>query len=74
MWLIGLQESFLLFSQDNPSQDLGFVDSKATTITVSVAGRDLTIQQSPTLLFSNNEGGTTGAGKRTSLMTRNLHH
>lgn len=56
-----VSEAFLLFSQSIPSQNLGFVDSKATVLDVSVAGRDLTIYQSPTILSSNRDGGTTGA-------------
>jgi predicted nicotinamide N-methyase len=55
-------ESFLLFSQSIPSQDLGFVDSKATTLELSIGGHDLIIHQSPTVLSSNRDGGTTGAG------------
>lgn len=55
------EESFLLFSQKLPSQDLGFVDAKATNLEITVSGRDLNIRQSPTLLSSNREGGTTGA-------------
>lgn len=55
------EESFLLFSQGLPSQDLGFVDANATALEVSVYGKDLSIRQSPTLLSSNREGGTTGA-------------
>lgn len=56
-------ETFLLFSQELPSQDLGFVDAKATTLELTVAGKDMTIHQSPTLLSSNRGRGTTGAGK-----------
>lgn len=55
------EETFLLFSQDIPSQNLGFVNAKSTALEITVAGRDLTIQQSPTLLSSNRERGTTGA-------------
>lgn len=55
-------ESFLLFSRDIPSQDLGFVDAKAASLELTVAGHDLTIHQSPTVLSSNRAGGTTGAG------------
>ncbi|KAL3418276.1 hypothetical protein PVAG01_09992 [Phlyctema vagabunda] len=55
------EESFLLFSQSLPSQNLGFVDAKATVLDLSIAGRDLTIHQSPTILSSNRGGGTTGA-------------
>jgi hypothetical protein len=64
-WLQGLSisiESFLLFSQSIPSQDLGFVDSKATVLELTINDRDLTIHQSPTILSSNRGGGTTGAG------------
>ncbi|KAF2973340.1 hypothetical protein GQX73_g137 [Xylaria multiplex] len=42
-----------------PSQNLGFVDSKATTIDLTIGGRDYTIHQSPTIL--NRPGSTTGA-------------
>ncbi|RDW92139.1 hypothetical protein BP5796_01533 [Coleophoma crateriformis] len=55
------EESFLLFSQSIPSQNLGFVDSKATVVDLTIAGRDLAIHQSPTILSSNRGGGTTGA-------------
>ncbi|CZR62531.1 uncharacterized protein PAC_12428 [Phialocephala subalpina] len=55
------EEAFLLFSQSIPSQNLGFVDPKATTLELTIGGRDLTIHQSPTLLSSNRGGGTTGA-------------
>ncbi|KAG9240503.1 hypothetical protein BJ878DRAFT_449329 [Calycina marina] len=55
------EEAFLLFSQSIPSQNLGFVDQAATTIEVSIGGRDLLIHQSPTVLSSNRSGGTTGA-------------
>ncbi|KAF7900552.1 uncharacterized protein EAF01_007854 [Botrytis porri] len=55
------EEAFLLFSQTIPSQNLGFVDSKATEIDLTINGKDLTIYQSPTILSSNRDGGTTGA-------------
>ena len=55
------EEIFLLFSQSIPSQNLGFVDSKATSLALTVAGRDITITQSPGLLSSNRQQGTTGA-------------
>lgn len=63
-WLSILIESFLLFSQSIPSQNLGFVDSKATVLQLTINDRDLTIHQSPTILSSNRGGGTTGAGKK----------
>ena len=55
------EESFQLFSQNIPSQDLGFVDAKATSLEITIPNRELSIQQSPTLLSSNRERGTTGA-------------
>ncbi|KAK5053268.1 hypothetical protein LTR84_002242 [Exophiala bonariae] len=55
------EETFLLFSQDIPSNNLGFVDAEAETIEVEIAGQDYTFQQSPGLLKSNSVGGTTGA-------------
>ncbi|KAI1940941.1 Ribosomal protein lysine methyltransferase [Ophidiomyces ophidiicola] len=55
------EEAFLLFSQDIPSQNLGFVDSQSHSVEISVHDRDLTIRQSPTLLSSRRAGGTTGA-------------
>jgi hypothetical protein len=55
-------EIFLLFSQQIPSQNLGFVDAHATSLELTVGGRDFTIHQSPTILSSNRAAGTTGAG------------
>ena len=55
------EETFLLFSQDLPSQNLGFVDAKATSLDITISGRDLNIIQSPGLLSSNRTEGTTGA-------------
>ncbi|KAK0102948.1 hypothetical protein ONS95_000858 [Cadophora gregata] len=65
-------ESFLLFSQSIPSQNLGFVDSKATLLELTIGDRDLSINQSPTILSSNRGGGTTGAviWKITPLLAR----
>lgn len=59
---LNVTETFLLFSQSIPSQNLGFVDSKASILDITVGNRDLTIHQSPTILSSNRGGGTTGAG------------
>ncbi|KAH8205546.1 hypothetical protein TruAng_000252 [Truncatella angustata] len=55
------EETFLLFSQDIPSQNLGFVDSRASKLDLTIAGKDYVINQSPTVLSSNRAGGTTGA-------------
>jgi hypothetical protein len=43
--------------------NLGFIDSRAASVDVSVADRDYTIHQSPTVLSSSRAGGTTGAGR-----------
>lgn len=58
-------EAFLLFSQDIPTANLGFIDSRATTLEVAIRGNEYTIHQSPTLLSSSRAGGTTGAGRLT---------
>ena len=55
------EETFTLFSQSLPSNNLGFVDPKAPQLQLTVAGRDYTIRQSPTVLSSNRAGGTTGS-------------
>lgn len=61
--LIDVSESFLLFAQADRSSNLGFVDSEKRLIEISVAGQDLTIEQSPSLLRSDRAEGTTGAGE-----------
>ncbi|KAK9437000.1 uncharacterized protein VB005_11817 [Metarhizium brunneum] len=55
------EETFLLYSNAIPSQNLGFIDPKATSLEITLADRDLTIHQSPTVLGSTRAGGTTGA-------------
>ncbi|PGG96790.1 hypothetical protein GX51_07654 [Blastomyces parvus] len=55
------EEAFSLFSQEIPSQNLGFIDSRANTIDLTIHGRDFEIRQSPTILSSTRSGGTTGA-------------
>lgn len=60
--LSGPLETFELFAQELPSHNLGFVDSKSSVLELSIAGRDITLHQSPTVLASNRAGGTTGAG------------
>ena len=55
------KETFLVFSQDIPSDNLGFIDSTAFSIDVAIGSHDFTINQSPGLLRSNAEAGTTGA-------------
>ncbi|PYH47603.1 S-adenosylmethionine-dependent methyltransferase [Aspergillus saccharolyticus JOP 1030-1] len=55
------EEAFYLFAQDIPSSNLGFVDSRATTVDLTIQNQDYSIHQSPTLLSSSRAGGTTGA-------------
>jgi predicted nicotinamide N-methyase len=50
-----------LFSQRIPSNNLGFVNSRVDVLELEIAGRDYTIKQSPGLLNSRREEGTTGA-------------
>jgi Lysine methyltransferase len=59
--LTDVAEIFLLFAQDIPSQNLGFLDPKATSLDVDVGRRTYVVSQSPGLLHSNRGGGTTGA-------------
>ncbi|KAJ5604785.1 hypothetical protein N7510_009939 [Penicillium lagena] len=55
------EEAFLLFAQDIPSANLGFVDSRAATVDLVIGEHEYCIHQSPTLLSSSRAGGTTGA-------------
>ncbi|ODA76215.1 hypothetical protein RJ55_08060 [Drechmeria coniospora] len=55
------EETFLLYSQPLPSQDLGFIDPKARCLEIAIGNRTFTIHQSPTVLSSTRAGGTTGA-------------
>ncbi|KAM0718855.1 hypothetical protein Q7P37_005927 [Cladosporium fusiforme] len=55
------EETFDLFAQAANSGDLGMLDPKAASIDITIEGRDFTLTQSPGLLQSNREGGTTGA-------------
>ena len=57
----GCSETFDLFAQPANSGDLGMIDPKAASIDLTIQGRDFTLTQSPGLLQSNREGGTTGA-------------
>jgi hypothetical protein len=62
----------VVFSQEIPSQSLGFIDAHASSLEISVAGYDLTIHQSPGLLNSTRKEGTTGAG-RPHFLTSHCH-
>ncbi|KAM0484475.1 hypothetical protein ACHAPX_001900 [Trichoderma viride] len=55
------EETFLLYSNDIPSQGLGFIDSHASVLDLQLNGRDITIHQSPGVLASSRKGGTTGS-------------
>ncbi|KAJ5143878.1 uncharacterized protein N7515_002665 [Penicillium bovifimosum] len=55
------EESFLLFAQDIPTNNLGMLDARAPSVEVTINGNDYTIHQSPSLLSSHRAGGTTGA-------------
>ncbi|KIX05539.1 uncharacterized protein Z518_06411 [Rhinocladiella mackenziei CBS 650.93] len=55
------EETFLLFSQELPSNSLGFVDSHVDTLQYEIAGRTYVVRQSPGLLTSTRSRGTTGA-------------
>lgn len=59
-----VSESFLLFTRDIPSANLGFVDARAATVETVIREQDFVIHQSPALLTSTRSGGTTGAGMR----------
>ena len=56
-------ESFLLYAQDIPSNNLGMLNPRAPSVEISINGNEYTIHQSPSLLSSHRTGGTTGAGK-----------
>ncbi|KAK6517174.1 hypothetical protein TWF506_007049 [Arthrobotrys conoides] len=70
------EECFLLFSNKPDSRDLGFVNRTESTVSVSINSQDLTIHQSPSLLTSTREAGTTGAvlWKVTPLLASWLTH
>ncbi|KAK3648939.1 Ribosomal protein lysine methyltransferase [Elasticomyces elasticus] len=55
------EETFDLFTNAAPLPSLGMVDPNATSIELTIAGRDFTVTQSPGLLHSNQKLGTTGA-------------
>ena len=55
-----IEEMFLVFSEDIPSENLGFVDSTAASIDIAIGSREFTITQSPGLLRSSVLGRKTG--------------
>jgi len=55
------EESITLFATKPPSKDLGFLDPKSLSVNITIGARDLTIQQSPSVLSSPRGGETTGA-------------
>ncbi|KAK6533884.1 hypothetical protein TWF281_005231 [Arthrobotrys megalospora] len=70
------EECFLLFLNKPDNRDLGFVNRTESTVSVSINSQDLTIHQSPSLLTSTREAGTTGAvlWKVTPLLASWLTH
>ncbi|KAG0132629.1 hypothetical protein HOY82DRAFT_669419 [Tuber indicum] len=46
------EESITLFATKPPSKDLGFLDPKSPSVNITIGARDLTIQQSPSVLSS----------------------
>ncbi|RVD80339.1 uncharacterized protein DFL_008238 [Arthrobotrys flagrans] len=70
------EECFLLFLNKPDNRDLGFVNRTESTVSVSINSQDLTIHQSPSLLTSTRETGTTGAvlWKVTPLLASWLTH
>lgn len=67
------KETFLLYAQPIPSSNLGFIDPKSSSVDVTVAGRSLTIHQSPGVLASDRAGGTTGAGTQDTFSMHLIH-
>lgn len=56
-------ETFVLVCNNrNSERDLGMIDASASSLDITVAGKDYALKQSPGLLASSREGGTTGAG------------
>ncbi|KAK3678302.1 Ribosomal protein lysine methyltransferase [Recurvomyces mirabilis] len=55
------EETFDLFSQTAALPNLGMIDAKAETLEITIGAKDYTITQSPGLLQSSHEQGTTGA-------------
>ncbi|RJE19838.1 hypothetical protein PHISCL_07831 [Aspergillus sclerotialis] len=55
------EESFFIFSSPIPTSNLGFIDSHAPFLDISIHDNDYSIIQSQGLLSSKREGGTTGA-------------
>ncbi|KAL5629684.1 hypothetical protein BROUX41_001290 [Berkeleyomyces rouxiae] len=55
------EETFILFSETTSTGNLGFIDPRAASIELTIAGHDYTIAQSPGILSSTRAGGTTGA-------------
>ena len=55
------EETFLLFSQTLPTNDLGFVDNKSEGLELDIGNRTIVLKQSPGLLVSQRKTGTTGA-------------
>ncbi|PWW74012.1 hypothetical protein C7212DRAFT_359207 [Tuber magnatum] len=68
------EESVTLFATKPPSKDLGFLDPKSPSLDITIGSRDLTIQQSPSLLSSPRDGETTVLWRVTPLFATYLSH
>ncbi|KAK1256394.1 hypothetical protein MKX07_008653 [Trichoderma sp. CBMAI-0711] len=55
------EETFLLYANNPPLENLGFIDPQSSTVEIQLNGKDVTIHQSPGILASSRKGGTTGA-------------
>ncbi|KAF1344283.1 hypothetical protein BDV97DRAFT_305419 [Delphinella strobiligena] len=55
------EETFLLFSQPISSHNLGMISPNEPMLDLTISNHDFTIKQSPAVLNSTREGGTTGA-------------
>lgn len=67
-------ETFMLFSQDIPSSNLGFVDEKANVVELEITGRSLSLRQSPGLLQSQRSGGMSSASRYTTPLTFGIRY
>lgn len=56
------EDIFTVLAHRPSPKNLGFIDSTSSTLSVTVNGHELAINQSPQLLKSHRAEGTTGAG------------
>ena len=65
----GDEETFELFSRYRGFSSLGMVAKGAVKVDISIGDQDFSITQSPGLLTSNRQDGTTGAGSSFNLLS-----